>query len=185
MADVGREAGFAAALTVSDAGEDDVLTLAALHTAVARDLTARYGRGHWSQETTERGVAWALKRAHVLAGRLEGEIIATLQLQKQKPWAIDQAYFTDVARPLYLTSMAVAPGLQRRGIGRALVEHAAELARARPADAIRLDAYDADAGAGPFYAKCGYRQVGRVVYRGTPLIYYELLLCQRERASHS
>src|ERR1035437_7340522 len=30
------------------------------------------------------------------------------------------------------------------------------IAKAWPADAIRLDAYDAEAGAGPFYASCGW-----------------------------
>ena len=43
-------------------------------------------------------------------------------------------------------------------------------------DAIRLDAYDAAAGAGDFYAKNGFREVGRTKYRNAPLIYYELLL---------
>lgn len=40
----------------------------------------------------------------------------------------------------------------------------------------RLDAYDADAGAGSFYAKCGYQERERVIYRGTPLVYFELLI---------
>ena len=31
-------------------------------------------------------------------------------------------------------------------------------------------------GGGEFYAKCGYREMGRVTYRGAPLIYHELLL---------
>jgi hypothetical protein len=44
-----------------------------------------------------------------------------------------------------------------------------------PRYALRLDAYDADAGAGGFYAKCGFREVGRVVYRKNPLVYFELL----------
>ena len=48
-----------------------------------------------------------------------------------------------------------------------------------PADAIRLDAYDAPAGAGGFYAACGFRQVGQVTYRRTPLVYFELLLGAR------
>jgi len=56
------------------------------------------------------------------------------------------------------------------------LEEAARLARAWPADAIRLDAYDAEAGAGGFYARCGMMEVGRASYRGKPLIYYELLL---------
>ena len=33
-----------------------------------------------------------------------------------------------------------------------------------------------DAGAGGFYARCGYTEVGRAVYRDAPLIYFELLL---------
>jgi GNAT superfamily N-acetyltransferase len=68
--------------------------------------------------------------------------------------------------------MAVQPALQRRGIGRRLLDYSAEVARDWPAEAIRLDAYDADAGAGGFYAHCGYREAGRVTYRGTPLVYY-------------
>jgi hypothetical protein len=48
--------------------------------------------------------------------------------------------------------------------------------RVWPGQAIRLDAFDADAGAGDFYAKGGYREMGRVVFRQVPLIYYELLL---------
>ena len=33
-----------------------------------------------------------------------------------------------------------------------------------------------EAGAGSFYAKCGFREVGRVRYRTVPLIYFEMLL---------
>src|SRR5437667_6104409 len=72
--------------------------------------------------------------------------------------------------------MAVAPGKQRQGLGRRCLEEAATIARAWPADAIRLDAFDAQAGAGDFYARCGWTEVGRRSYRGTPLIYYEKLL---------
>jgi GNAT superfamily N-acetyltransferase len=72
--------------------------------------------------------------------------------------------------------MAVRPDYQRRGIGRLCLEHAIRRVRDWPADAIRLDAYDAEAGAGEFYSKCGFREVGRVEYRGTPLVYYELFV---------
>jgi len=34
----------------------------------------------------------------------------------------------------------------------------------------------ADGGAGPFYARCGFQERGRVIYRSNPLAYYELLL---------
>jgi GNAT superfamily N-acetyltransferase len=103
-------------------------------------------------------------------------IIGSFEFQTRKPWSIDRSCFAEVPRPLYLLAMAVLPSLQRQGIGRRLLDEAAAIARDWPAQAIRLDAYDADAGAGPFDARCGYRQVGRAVYRGTPLIYYERLL---------
>ena len=72
--------------------------------------------------------------------------------------------------------MAVELAFQHRGIGRAVLEEARLIAIDWPADAIRLDAYDFAGGAGGFYAKCGFREMGRVTYRKTPLIYYELLL---------
>ena len=71
--------------------------------------------------------------------------------------------------------MAVHPRRQRRGIGRALMTEALRVARALPAGAIRLDAYDADAGAGEFYLRCGYRQAGKKTYRGVPLVYFECM----------
>ena len=67
------------------------------------------------------------------------------------------------------------PRCQRRGVGRILVEEAKRAAIAWPADAVRLDAYDSHAGAGPFYAKCGFSERGRVVYRNVPLTYHEWL----------
>jgi GNAT superfamily N-acetyltransferase len=76
--------------------------------------------------------------------------------------------------PLYLTGMAVCPDKQRKGLGRLCIDEALRIARKWPSDAIRLDAYDADAG--EFYRKCGFREVGRALYRNVPLIYFEMLL---------
>ena len=42
--------------------------------------------------------------------------------------------------------------------------------------AIRLDTCDLAAGAGEFYRRCGFCMVGRVSYRGVPLVYYEMSL---------
>jgi hypothetical protein len=53
----------------------------------------------------------------------------------------------------------------------AVVDHA----RAWPVGAVRTSAYDGAAGAGPFYAKCGFRETGRVTYRTIPMIYFEMI----------
>lgn len=102
--------------------------------------------------------------------------MATLTLSTRKPWAIDRNYFSTCKRPLYLTSMAVVPNQQRKGIGRLCINQAVEFARRWPSDAIRLDAYDAEAGGGEFYRKCGFHEVGRATYQSSPLIYFEMLL---------
>jgi len=152
----------------------DASGIAALHATVAQHLTAQFGEGHWSRAPSERAVLVDLRRSTVYFARGMGKVIATLALSTRKPWAIDKSYFSPAEKPLYLTSMAIEPSLQRQGIGRRCMEEAVTAARSWPADALRLDAYDAPAGAGGFYARCGFRERGRVVYRKTPLIYYEL-----------
>jgi GNAT superfamily N-acetyltransferase len=163
-------------LRFSTAIQADVPELAALHTAASEDLTQRFGQGLWSTIATEKGVLFAMRHKHVLVARKDKSIVGTLILQTKKPWAIDVSYFTPVKKSLYLTGMATLPAMQKQGVGRALLEEATNIAREWPADAIRLDAWDADAGAGPFYAKCGYREVAHTTYKTAPLIYFELIL---------
>jgi GNAT superfamily N-acetyltransferase len=163
-------------LRFSTAIQADAPELAALHTAANEDLTQRFGQGLWSSIATEKGVLFAIRNKHMLVARKGKRIVGTLILQTKKPWAIDVSYFTPVKKSLYLTGMATLPAMQKQGVGRALLEEATKIARKWPADAIRLDAWDADAGAGPFYAKCGYREVAHASYKNAPLIYFELLL---------
>ena len=163
-------------LTFRDATPEDVGVIAALQNAAAGALTARFGEGHWSSLVTERGVALSQRHARVRLGRSGKRVLTVVRLATKKPWAIDVSYFTPVKRPLYLTGKAVSVAHQGQGLGRLALEDASAVAQAWPADAIRLDAYDADGGAGPFYAKCGFQERGRVMYRSNPLVYYELLL---------
>lgn len=157
--------------TVADAG-----AITRLYAETAACLTARYGEGHWSRTVVVRRVDTVPGRVRVRVGRQRSQLVTVLRLQTKKPWAIDVSYFTAVNRALYLTGMAVATAEQGKGSGRAALEDARQIAKAWPADAIRLDAYDALAGAGTFYARCGYAERGRVVYKGNPLAYFELLL---------
>jgi GNAT superfamily N-acetyltransferase len=159
-----------------DARPEDVGAISGLQNAAAGALTARFGPGHWSTLTTEHGVALGLRHARVRVGRDGRRILTVLRLATKKPWAIDITHFTPVKRPLYLTGMAVSVEAQGRGLGRLAIEDAFGVARAWPADAIRLDAYDAEAGAGGFYARCGFSERGRGAFKGNPLVYYEHLL---------
>ncbi len=163
-------------IKVRDAHPEDAPALSALRTAAADALTLAHGKGHWSSPVSVDGQIRAINTSRVLVAVVDGTVMGTLRLAKKKPWAIDPAYFAKSKKPLYLTDMAVAPALQRHGLGRLLLAEAVRAAKELGADAIRLDAYEGRAGAGGFYAKCGFTEVGRVVYRGVPLIYYELTL---------
>lgn len=163
-------------LRFADATEEDAARIAGLQNAAAGALVAQFGDGHWASLVTEQGVRQSLDRSRVRVGRISKKIVTVLRLAPRKPWAIDVAYFTPVNRPLYLTGMAVDVTLQRRGLGRQALADAERIARAWEAESIRLDAYDADAGAGAFYLTCGYAERGRVSYKGNPLVYFELVL---------
>jgi len=155
---------------------EDAAALVALRTAVNQRLASKFGEGYWIAKLTERGALFAMRNFMVYVVRGKSELIATLALSKKKPWAIDKTYFTRSERPVYLIAMAVHPRLQSTGIGTECIAQARRIALAHSADAIRLDAYDTPAGAGEFYRKCGFSEMGRATYRGAPLIYYELLL---------
>ncbi|MEO8482834.1 MAG: GNAT family N-acetyltransferase [Acidobacteriota bacterium] len=136
----------------------------------------RHGAGHWSSTGTVRGVLRGILSSTVLIAREGDSVVGAVSLQKKKPWAIDVRYFTPVAHALYLVDMRVDPARQGHAIGRRLLDEAVTNARIWCAEAIRLDAYESPAGAGAFYAKCGFTEVGRTVYRTVPLVYFERLL---------
>ncbi len=154
----------------------DAPAIADLARQVADRLTRDFGKGHWSRAATEDGVRHAMEHGKFVVGNAGSDLVASLRLATKKPWSIDPTRFAAAGRPLYLLDMGVAPEHQRCGLGRRLLDEALLVARAWPGDAVRLDAYDTPAGAGPFYAKCGWEPRGRVVYRGTPLLYFERVL---------
>jgi ribosomal protein S18 acetylase RimI-like enzyme len=164
-------------VTLERATEDDAAAIAALRVAVSRQLTVQFGQGTWSfAMDTAGGVQLEVQSAEIFVAHGEGGLLATLRLSRRNPWLGDINFFTPAVRPLYLTSMAVAPAYQRRGIGRQCLDDARRLGRELEADALRLDSYDAPAGAGDFYRKCGFREGRRDSYHGTPLIWFETML---------
>ncbi len=163
-------------VTLTEATIADAPALAGLHTEVAERLTRDFGRGHWSTRHVGKGRLVCDAQCESTGGAATHEGHRNAPARDEEALGDRQGVLQRLPAPLYLTGMAVATAFQRRGIGRAMLEDAQRVARDWPADCIRLDAYDFPGGAGEFYAKCGFREVGRVVYRKTPLIYYELLL---------
>jgi len=167
-------------MSLHPAMRQDVPELASFHSFVNRDLARRSGKDRWSSPTVK-GLLFAMRSTTIFLARRRGSIIAAFALSRRKPWAIDKSYFAPSSNPLYLTGMAVHPLHQRKGIGRLCIEQARSIALRWPGDAIRLDAYDNQTGAGEFYRKCGFTEVGRAQYREIPLIYFEMLLAPERK----
>jgi GNAT superfamily N-acetyltransferase len=159
----------------------DAGAIAAVRLAAARDLTFRFGQGSWSHASdSEAGIQREIEGEHVFQARTDERIVATFRLSSRNPWLGDTSFFSNAVTALYLTSMAVLPEYQRAGVGRQCIEQAVRVAREWPAGAIRLDSYDAPAGAADFYRKCGFVEMRRGDYHGTALIWFERLI--REHA---
>src|SRR5579863_10444928 len=105
------------ALRFEKASPADARGLAELRTAVAVDLTARWGKGHWSFKTSEKGALLSIRSSHVTLGWHGEDLAASFSLTTKKPWAIDKSCFTPCDQPLYLVSVAVAPRFQGQGMG--------------------------------------------------------------------
>ncbi|THU37073.1 GNAT family N-acetyltransferase [Niastella caeni] len=163
-------------VSISLAVPGDAAAIAEVISQAARDLTAKHGQGHWSAVASEKGVLSGLNKARILLARNNETVIGTLRLTTLRPWVIDPAYFTPVPRPVYLVDMAIRPDYQRIGVGRSLIEEAKKMVTALAGDAIRLDAYEGVAGAGGFYEKCGFTEMGHIVYKTVPHIYFEWLI---------
>jgi len=161
---------------ISVATTSDARAIAALRTAVSDGMTQQFGEGHWSSHTSEADVVRQLDASHVLVARREDEIIGTVRLATAQPSAIDAGSFTPVESALYVLGLAVAPAFRAQGVGRQLMEAAKDAARSWEAEALWLDAYSHIAGAGPFYLRCGFREVGPSAYKEVSLTYYEWLV---------
>lgn len=174
-------------LTISEATPNDVAEILALRLAVGARMQERFGDDRWAPPINEGSVLRLFKGPRtrksdgetlikILIGKSRGEIVALTRMQTKKPWAFDLKYFSADVKAVYLGDVEVSPKFQGHGFGTQLMEAAADDARAWPADAVRTSAYDGVAGAGPFYSKCGFREMGRVTYRTIPMIYFEMIL---------
>jgi GNAT superfamily N-acetyltransferase len=161
-------------LVFAAATNADAVAIAAVRMAAARGLTEKFGVGTWAfAAETEMGVQAEILTSTILFARDEGLVVGTLRLATRNPWLGKTDFFTPCARPIYLTSMAVAPKRQRQGVGRQLLQEARRVAVELGGEALRLDSYAGPAGAAEFYRKCGFREVHRGDYNGTALIWFE------------
>lgn len=162
-------------ISIHVAARTDAREIAALRTTVARGMTRQHGHGHWSACPSQGEVLKQMRASHVLVARRDSLMVGTVRLATANPLVFDSEQFTPVRTALYVLGLAVAPDWRKQGIGRELMEAAKREVWSRPADALWLDTYDNEAGAGAFYLHCGFRRVGPSSRKDLALMYYEWL----------
>jgi GNAT superfamily N-acetyltransferase len=149
----------------------------AIRAAAAADLTSRFGSGHWSLVVSVASVRERAKAGGVYLIEVAAAPVATFFLSDRKIGFYNAEWFADPAAEAgYLRDLAVHPDRQRQGIGRYALAETEALCRAAGLRAVRFDAYQGEAGAGPFYVKCGCTLRHSGEFRGVELDYFEKVL---------
>ncbi len=89
-----------------------------------------------------------LRRGELYIARSAGEIVGLHVILETRP------------RTVEIMNVAVAPELQGRGIGKRLVAHAIERARAKQAKTVEIGTANSSVGQLALYQKAGFRIVG-------------------------
>jgi GNAT superfamily N-acetyltransferase len=164
-------------ISLRQARIEDVKPVRSILAAAADDLTRRFGAGHWSGVRSIEALRNYVEDGVLYLVEADGDPVGTLRLTDRKIGFYRDEWFANPADEAgYLMDMAIDPLRQRGGIGRRSLTLAEGVARVKRLKAIRLDAYGGPAGAGEFYAKCGYSPVHAGEFRGVALEYYEKLL---------
>jgi len=141
--------------TVRDLKADDAPRVLALLREVAQNLQKR-GSTQWSQflEGGQDIVERRFREGSVILAERGGQDAGCVVLQPQ------DLFWGDLGRDnsaLWVHSLAVRPAFKGRGLGKALLDLAASLARARAKSWLRLDVIDANAKLKAYYARLGFQ----------------------------
>ena len=140
----------------------------------AADLLIRHGPGHWATTSSLAYVRSEASAKSLYAVKMGSQVIATFALARKPPLFFDLEDFAFPEDPAaYLSALAVLPDFQGQGIGTWCMQQMDAITLSWDGLALRFDAYDSPAGAGPFYERCGYQPCGKFSFNKVPLVLYE------------
>ena len=134
-----------------------------------------YGRAGDAEEGRLDGSRWkrgvyplrqdaqeGLEAGALYIAELDGQIAGSVILRREQDSAYRQASWQiPFEAPVFVVhTLAVDPAYRHRGVGRALLRHAAKVGREAGLQAIRLDVYEENRTAIGFYEACGYHCCG-------------------------
>ena len=155
-------------LRIDFAQPSDARELVALHDAVAAEVTARLGQGHWSKLTRLERMRESIKRSdgqpssrNVFVAREAGVIVATVTISHRGMHLWKRSLWEEPKEPgLAAFSLAVLPSRYRQGLGRIMMQFTEEEAEDAGLKWVRLDAYTNNPDSNAFYQALGYANRG-------------------------
>ena len=132
-----------------------------LHDEALNGVGAHLGNGPWDEDLDAIETVYLEDGGEFLVGTLEGEVVAMGALLRTSD---------ERAR---LTRMRVAPNLQGRGIGQALLDRLHGRAAELGYTSLHLDTTVQQVAAQRLYEKNGYRETGRGTVGPFHCLYYE------------
>ena len=154
-------------LTIRRAAETDTDELTALYDEVIDHLAATTNYPGWqhdeypTRQTAEQGI----EEGNLYVAEADGKLAGTLilrhtpeQAYRGAPWQVEAAD----EEMLVVYTFTVSPRFSGQGVGRALLEFAAEFARRQGMKALRLDVTDGNVPAIRLYERCGFRYIATV-----------------------
>lgn len=132
-----------------------------LHDEALYEVGAHLGEGPWDEDLDRIEEEYLCDGGEFLVGELDGRVVAMGALKRASN---EQAE---------LKRMRVAPDLQRRGLGRRMLEELEKRARGLQFSTLRLDTAVHQAGARRLYASNGYRETGRGEIGPFDCVFYE------------
>lgn len=142
----------------------------------------RLGLDYWKPPIPKEMFREYARSKEVFAVYDEGALVGTFTLGADPPEPYPASCWADAAHEaVYLNKLAIAPGQQRRGLGRWCMEQIEGLARERACRAVRFDALARNVPLLGFYDHLGYRRCGGMyvldeIGRGWDIVVYEKVL---------
>lgn len=158
------------------AGADDAAVVHALLADAGRTMAA-HGFHNWDPPYPLERVTADIAEREVWLVQDDGVAVATYTLAPTPVRAYEFVPWSDPdARALYLNRLAVAPALQRHGIGAACLGAIDAHAREVGARAVRCDVLEANEALCAFYERHGYVRRGARAHSGWTFACYERVL---------
>ena len=156
------------ALEITPATLEDAGTLRALLAEVSEWLIG-CGLRQWPAEFPDEWFVPALEAGHTWLARRDRELVATITLQ----WDDEVVWGTRPSDAGYVHRLAVRRTAAAAGVGRELLEWAAEEVRAAGRTHVRLDCWRENPGLRSYYEAAGFEHRGDAEEWGWPVSRYE------------